>query len=286
MNSTIDLGLQFISRLGGDLARKDFDLPAFPETALRVRQLLKEPNISLDKLSNVVLSEPALTARLLRMANSALMRRGTIEITDVKTAISRLGFNIVETAAVSLAANQVFQVAGGSAVRQRLDAVRKHSVRVSAIAYVLAARARTSTKPDTAMLAGLLHAIGKFYILTKVNEFPDLFANTAELNELLEHWHAGVGKVIVEHWGFPEEVVEAVDEHQLLDREKIGPPDLTDIIIVANVLADVDDPDTGDLSALDDLPSLERLKMDAGAARTLLQESTEQIQSLVQALTG
>jgi len=286
MNTTSDPAFEFVKRLGEELARNDFDLPPFPDTALRVREALNDPDVSIDTLSSIVLSEPALTARLLRMANSAMMRRGPLEITDVKTAMSRVGLDMVQNAAVSLAANEAFHASDGSPLREHLDKTRKHSIKVCALAYALAKKVKITGKPDEAMLAGLLHAIGKFYILTRADDFPELFDNSEALEGLLNEWHTGVGRAIVESWGFPEEIVDAVDEHELLDRENLGQADIADIVIVANLLANADEEQTTEQLELDQVPSVLRMRIDGETVRNIMQESDEEIRSMTQALAG
>jgi len=286
MNTTSDPAFQFVKRLGEELACNDFDLPPFPDTALRVREAMNDPDVSIDTLSRIVLSEPVLTARLLRMANSAMMRRGTLEITDVKTAMSRVGLDMVQNAAVSLAANEAFHAPDGSTLREHLDKIRKHSIKVCALAYILAKKVKNSGKPDDAMLAGLLHAIGKFYILTRADDFPELFANEEALEMLLNEWHAGIGRAIVESWGFPEEIVDAVDEHELLNREKFGQADIADIVIVANLLAKADEEHSAEQPDLDQVPSVLRMKIDGETVRNLIYESDEELRSMTQALAG
>jgi HD-like signal output (HDOD) protein len=108
MNMKADPAFEFVKQLGNELASNDFDLPPFPDIALRVREALNDPGVSIDTLSRIAVSEPVLTARLMRMANSAMLHRGTLEITNLKTAISRIGLDMVHNAAVSLALNQAF----------------------------------------------------------------------------------------------------------------------------------------------------------------------------------
>lgn len=286
MSTTPDPAFEFVKQLGMELAGNDFDLPPFPDTALRVREALSDENVSIDKVSRIVLSEPVLTARLLRMANSAMMRRGTMEITDVKTAISRIGLDMVQNAAVSLAANEAFRAPDGSPLKEHLDETRKHSIRVCALAYMLARKVKNTGTPDEAMLAGLLHDIGKFYILSRADDFPELFANTEVLEELSNEWHTGVGRAIVESWGFPEQIAEAVDEHELLDRDRFGQADVTDIVIVANLLAKTEEERATELPELDQVPPFLRMKIDAETVWNLIQESDEELRSMTQALAG
>ena len=284
--AAVDPGFEFIQRLGSELASNDFTLPRFPETALRVQEALKDPDISIDSLSSIVLTEPMLTVRLLKMANSAMMQRGPLEVTDVKVAMSRIGMNMVQSAAMSVAADEAFQAPTGSLLSMRLNKIRKHSIKVGALAYVLAKKVPNSGNPDDAMLAGLLHSIGKFYILARADESPELIANEVAMERLLNEWYTGVGRAIVEFWGFPAHIVDAVDEHESVDRQLAGNADITDIIIVANFLAKTEQEHDKEQETLDHMPSVLRMKLNGEKVLNLTQESDEEISSIMQALAG
>ena len=289
MSSSDNPALDFVRQLGQDLASNDFDLPPFPDTALRIQEALNDPDVSIDKLSTIVLSEPALAARLLRMSNSAMIRRGPMEVTDIKTAISRIGLDMVQNAAMSFAAREAFQAPKGSPSLAQLQKARDHSIRVSALAYLLGRKVKYVGKPDEAMLAGLMHAVGKFYILIKAGDFPELFADEDTLRDLLDQWHTGVGRAIVESWGFPEQIAQAVDEHEILEREPFLSADITDLVLVANLVADADadaEADEDEIAKLADLPSLSRMNIDTDELRSLLEESREEVSSMVQALSS
>lgn len=282
----IDPGFAFVQLLGNELASNSFDLPRFPETALRIQEALKDPDISIDSLSTIVLTEPMLTVRLLRMANSAMMQRGPMEVTDVKAAMSRIGLNMVQSAAMSIAADEAFQAPTGSLMSMRLKNIRNHSTKVCSLAYVLAKKVAGTCKPDDAMLAGLLHSIGKFYILSRADESPELIANEAALEILLSEWYTGVGRAIVEFWGFPAHIVDAVDEHELVDRVISGDADLTDVIVVANFLAKTEQDEAEVQVTLDEMPSVLRMDLDGETLLNYIQESDEEISSMMQALAG
>ena len=83
------------------------DRPSFPEIAVRVRKVLSDPKSSLDQVVRVVGSEPALAARLLRISNSASLNRGGRTVTELRTAINRLGYNMVRSASMSFAMAQI-----------------------------------------------------------------------------------------------------------------------------------------------------------------------------------
>ncbi len=285
-NVAVDSGFVFVQLLGDELASNSFNLPLFPDTAFRIQEALKDPDISIDSLSNIVLTEPMLTVRLLKMANSAMMKRGPMEVTDVKVAMSRIGLNMAQSAAMSIAADEAFQAPTGSLLSMRLKKIRNHSIKVCTLAYVLAKKVPDTCNPDDAMLAGLLHSIGKFYILARADESPELIANEVALESLLNDWYTGVGRAIVDFWGFPAHIVDAVDEHELIDRVISGNADLTDIIIVANFLAKAEQEKDEVQETLDQMPSVLRMKLDGETVLNYIQESDEEISSMMQALAG
>jgi HD-like signal output (HDOD) protein len=136
------------------------------------------------------------------------------------------------------------------------------------------------------MLAGLLHDIGKFYILNRVQDFPDLFNDPPQLEELLYSWHTGVGKAIVDSWGFPQVIAEAVDEHEALERNHFTSPDVTDVVLVANLIDNVKDLPEEELPDFAEIPACTRMRMSHEAMRKILDESAEEIASMEQALGG
>ena len=276
----------FVEQLASELSSGQLELPAFPDIAVRVRDALNDPEVSIDKITRIVLSDPLLTAQLLRMSNSAMLMRGSQEVTDLKTAISRMGFKIVRNAAVSRAMDSTFSAPEGSFLRSHISDLRKHSVQVASLSYLLAKRQSHMKHPDEAMLAGLLHDIGKFYILTRIEEFPDLLNNDEEFSELLVQWHTGVGRSIVESWGFRDQIAEAVDEHEELDRTHLGPADLTDVVIAGNLIAKMNDQQVSEWPDIDGIPSCQKLQLNKQTVDKILEESADEIDSLSQALNG
>lgn len=272
---------EFVRQLGQDLAAGEFDLPPFPDTPLRVRECINDPDSDIPRLAAVVASEPALAARLLRMANSAMMRRGPIEVTDINTAISRIGMAMVQNVAMSFAAREAFKAPANSLCIKELGALRQRSAQVASLSYVLGKNYRFKGKPEEAMLAGLLHTVGKLYIVMKAADHPDLFTDRETLNGLIAQWHTGVARAIVESWEFPESVAQGVDEQELEERDRIATADLSDILYLANVLTPAGLRAAADLG---DIDALARLRTKPEDLATLLAENEEEVQSMSQAL--
>ena len=149
-----------------------------------------------------------------------------------------------------------------------LQDVWQRSTRVAAFGYVLAkACTRSRINPDEAMLTGMMHSIGKLYVLTRAAAHPELFANAAVLDEILEQWHPSIGKAILENWEFSEAMAQAVGDQEELDRTEPEVADLSDIIAVA-VLMTRHGEDLSALAAdLKDLPAALRLELTESAPR-------------------
>jgi HD-like signal output (HDOD) protein len=275
----------FIRALAGELSGGKVDLPSFPEVAVRVRRILSDPKSSVDQVVRVVGSEPALAARLMRIANSASLNRSGKTITELRTAISRIGYNMVRSASISFAMAQIRNSNKLAGLEHYLQDVWVRSTRVAAFAYVLAkACTRSRVNPDEAMLTGMMHSIGKLYVLTRAAAHPELFANSAVLDEILEQWHPSIGKAILENWEFSDVMAQAVGEQEEHDRTEPEIADLSDIIAVAVLMARHFE----DLAALQadlkDMPGALRLDLTDTRMASVIKESATEVSALSEAL--
>jgi HD-like signal output (HDOD) protein len=190
-----NIAFDFIRSLAGELSGGKVDLPSFPEIAVRVRRILSDPKSTTEQIVRVVGSEPALAARLLRISNSASLNRSGRSVTDLRTAINRIGYNMVRSASISFAMSQIRNSNKVAGLEHHLQDLWQRSTRVAALAYVLA-RTCTRVNPDEALLTGMMHGIGKLYVLTRATDHPELFADTDTLDAIIREWHPSIGKAI------------------------------------------------------------------------------------------
>jgi HD-like signal output (HDOD) protein len=277
------VAFDFIRTLAAELSRGNVDLPSFPEIAVRVRRVLSDPNSSIEQVVRVVGSEPALAARLLRISNSASLNRSGKAVTDLRTAINRIGYNMVRSASISFSMAQIRNSNKLAGLEHHLNDLWQRSTLVAAFAYVLA-RKCTRVNPDEAMLTGMMHGIGKLYVFTRAVDHPELFASDATLNEIIGDWHASIGKAILESWNFSESMAKAVGEQADFSRTDEGPPDLSDVvsisILMASHVADI----PGLEIALQDLAAAKRLGLDEAKTLDAMRESAAEVSALSQAL--
>ena len=111
----------FVQALASELSKGKVDLPSFPDIALRVRKVLTDEDVSQEMVVRVVGSEPALAARLMQIANSAALNFSGKPITELRTAIARMGFNMVRSAAIAFAMSQLKKVDALKGLEKPLD---------------------------------------------------------------------------------------------------------------------------------------------------------------------
>jgi len=278
--STIQTNMaDFIESIAKEISANTLIFPTFPDITMRIRNALNDPGISATKVAKIVGTEPVLSAQLLRLANSAALCTGCRPATDLPTAIKRLGYALVRNAAIALGIRQLTQDKSQSSMHAPMEELWRHSIQVAVLSYVLAKRL-TGLNPDTAMLAGLLHDIGMFYILIRASKHPDLFVDGVELKSIPHHAHAQISSAILESWEIPQDIVSVARDHATFDRIHYAPADLTDVVMVANILAKRGLPKDTEWP---ELPSaFGRLKLDATTCAAAMIESEEEISLMTQ----
>lgn len=233
-------------------------LPTLPEVALQVREVADDPDANLEQLAKVIGNDAALSARIIRVANSPLLRANR-PIEDMKTALGRLGMEYTCSLATGLAMEQMFQ-ATSDIVDSRLRDVWMRASEVAGICHVLC-RHYTKLQPDKATLAGLVHKIGVLPILTYAEDHPSLLKDSLTLDRVIDELQGPVGDLILKTWEFPAELIHVPSQHLNFAR-KTDAADYADLVTVALLQSHM-----GDGSALGDMDcqsvtAFERLGMD------------------------
>jgi len=271
------VGFTFVERLAQDLRDERMELPGFPEAVLRIQRALQSPDTSTDDIVKILSSEPALAARLLRIANSAEFRRMDQDVTDLRRAISRMGFNMVRSVAVAFAMRQLRRKDSYTpAAQAELEQAWNESMETAAACFVIAKRF-TRLNPDQALLTGLLHVLGRLYIIMRSKEAEEL--SDQEFRDVVNSWHASIGKAILETWGLPEALQNAVEHQDELDIELEGDVTLTDVLIAAKLLR------SGEQDT-ERYPALRRVGLAAGdRALSVMEEFAEELRSVRSSLS-
>lgn len=204
-------------------------LPTLPEVALKVREVAENSESTLSDLEKSISTDPALSARIIRVANSPLMRSPQ-EIRDLKMALMRLGMESTANIAIGLAMEQMFQ-ATSNIIDTRMRDTWQRSSEIAGICHVICTH-RTSLQPDQAMLAGLTHRIGVLPILTFAEEQPTLLKDSFSLDMVIKKLHPAIGNLILKRWDFPKALQEVPLNHLKFTREA-KTADYSDIVTVS-----------------------------------------------------
>jgi HD-like signal output (HDOD) protein len=275
----------FVKALAAELSQGQVELPSVPEIVVRLQKTLSDDSVSNDTVVLVLGSEPVLAGKLLTMANSAALNPSNRKIADLKTAVARVGFNIVRSVALSFAVEQLKRSGEYKHLEPQLDALWKNSVQIAALCHVIARRF-SSLNGDTALLAGLMHNVGRIYILTRANKYPTLTADPLTFNSIVRDWHTNVAKALLENWKVPDEIVDAVGGYEDLDRDARGPVTLTDVLSLA-MLVESNRQGT-EMTVPDEvlMKGLKRMQLQLRDCHAVLDESAEEIAALKSALGG
>jgi HD-like signal output (HDOD) protein len=263
---------QFLSDLARELSAGRIDLPSFPDAVARVQHVLSDDSITSERIARVVSSDAGLAARILTMANSTLLHRGGSPVTDLKVAVTRIGHDSIRAAALAYATAQVRHAADLAHIRTDLERFWQEGIRVAALAHAMAKESQLM-RPDEALLAGLLHNIGKVYIIART---PKDAVQVHVDDAVLRDWHPGIGQALIENWKLPEDIAVAVGGQNDVERSHAAPADLQDLLIVAVSLATQMANNAADDAALAQMPAAAAMGLtDSAIVRIMLESQTE-----------
>ncbi|MBS1196877.1 MAG: putative signal transduction protein [Proteobacteria bacterium] len=280
----MDTGQNIHFRILEDIAKDlsgEMNFPTSLDAAIMVRNTLKSPEVTLDQVARAVGLEPLIASKLLRLANSVAYNPTGKSITDLKSAIGRLGFESVRTTSLAVAMDQIMKSKHLADFDFFAKRTWEHSLQTAAISRVLSRRLGRGN-PDEAMLAGLVHDIGIFYLLYRAAEYTEYHDNKDAILELVLGWHESIGESLLHILGLPDRIIVAVRDHDHL-RNVETPCNLSDILYFANLLAG------GKFEWLTDIADPEESAAVADARErfgALLEEAEEDIVELRAALAA
>lgn len=191
------------------------DMPSAPRILVRLRELLESPNADLDDVAGLIRRDAALTAHIIRIANSVLYNAGA-PFASLEEALARVGFNevyrVTSFATLAQMADADLELYGISGVQ-----LRENSLLAALVMEALATMA--GVEPRSAYTAGLLRSTGKIALnrLTR----SAVYGSTAPCRGPLAEWEAGVvglnnceaAGIILEEWRFPNPTIATICDH-------------------------------------------------------------------------
>ena len=233
-------------------------LPSLPSLALRIRRTIDARNTGAAAVARVVSTDPAITAKLIKTANSPLYR-GRSPIDSCAAAIVRLGTDTTRQLIVSFVMRDLFRTRS-PLLKDRMETLWHNSTLVAAICFVLARRSG-HFDPEKAMLAGLLHDIGVVPIISCAEKYPDIAAQPDRLEAVVSELRGQIGAMILRKWDFPDEFVEAARSAEDWQRNPAPTPDYCDLVLISKLHSFVGTPRTRPVPAIDQVPAFAKLSL-------------------------
>ena len=202
-----------------DIERAIHELPALPGLVTRLVELVESENATADQIERLIATDPALTVKVLHLANSAYYGL-TRTISTVKQAVIVLGFHTVKNLVLGVSA---FMALRGSRSPSPLELeLWEHSFACAGIAReIMLLAGQGIRQAENAFMAGLLHDIGVLFLYTRFpREYQKVLRNAASHKarhevegEILGMDHAEVGALITDSWGLPPMLVRLIGTH-------------------------------------------------------------------------
>ena len=266
-----------------DLVKNAKDLVSLPEVSLRVNELANDPNSTADDMAKVISQDPALVARMLKIANSVFYGLST-EVETITRAVAVLGTNKIRDLVLSTAASDTFDGIPNDLIT--MQDFWHHSLYCGLLAQILAKKSK-KVHAESIFIAGLLHDIGQ---LLMFNQLPEksheaillLMEGPEELEtyEAERHVfgfdHMQVGAELAKHWNLAPVLQECVEFHHEPQMAKEFPAEVA-LINIANAVAVMADFDS--MSEDDEIPRINDISWElTGLSKNDLPEAIKKAQ--------
>jgi HD-like signal output (HDOD) protein len=283
MNDATREAVEALHRVVDEGQVGDLSFPTSVDASRRVMRAVENPDLGLADLAKIVVAEPLLSAKVIRLANSVALNPANQTVRDVKQAVMRVGMNPIKSLAMVLLMDQLRQSPRHSACRELSNRLWERSIHVAALSFVIA-RKLTRLNADEAMFAGIVNDLGRFYLLARAAEFPALLEDQAALAETINDLSDRAGTMVLSQLDLPASVVQAV----LASRHYGGtmpPATLGDLLFVAGALSPRPDPfDQLDSRIVAPANSAVALGLDQSTVVEVVTASGDEIYSIVIAL--
>ncbi|MFZ6712650.1 HDOD domain-containing protein [Undibacterium sp. TC9W] len=267
-------------------SKGDLVFPTNVNASLKIQQALDDPDCGIETAAKLVMTEPLMSARVVAIANSVAYNRFGGGVTNIRTAITILGFNTLRSVTAAVVMRQLSAAVSDPAIRNKMEALWRHSAYVAALAHLIA-RKVSKVDAETALFAGIVHEVGGFYLLSRAQEFPALLeidTNPAPSDALAETDETFIGRAVLNKLLVPKRVVSAVEA--LWYGMRVMPPEtLGDTLLLANELAAVPSPlDPRSPESIRQSASEIDFAVGEGTLTSILSESAEEVDALTASL--
>ncbi len=257
-----------------DLMLDKISLPSLPQVALKIQQVFNDENVDADKLACAILTDPAITRKLIKVANSPVYQ-GVAATETLQAAIVRLGMQTTYKQVMAYAVNELFQSASPE-IASRMEKVAAHSRKVAAISRILA-QSTGLFDHEQAMLAGLIHDLGVIVIIEYLHKHSDDIHDDSVIEQTINVLRPQITGMLMKKWNFAEDMITVAEESEDWFRNPSDDVDLCDLVLVAQFHSLMGTPEMQDMPPISKIPAMTKLKMGPQESIELIRQSNREI---------
>lgn len=286
----------FVIDLDRDLRQGKLEIAGFPRITGEVLRQLSDDFGSSYQLSRLLQHDSVLATQIIAMANSVAFRPAGRPPRELGAAIARLGHDTLRVVLFAYSLSVIRSLPEYVVVREAIARLWDRSIRMSGLAQGLAAQIPSVAK-DSAILAGLLHAMGKIFLVARAAWYAPILEDTIGLEHVVATWHARVAQALLSEWDFDPRIINAVCGYEIalqggkdtdgVDLASSSADRLIDVLALAHVLVDQPQADDGIEpweAILKQSPPARRLGLaavDATALRMSVAEDVDQMRGVL-----
>jgi putative nucleotidyltransferase with HDIG domain len=201
-------------------------IPIFNSIAVRLQDVLAKSDYSMDEVNRLIVADPGLASQVLRVSNSSFYA-GLNKVTTIQDAIVRLGAACVANIVMMATQKNIYRSADPG-LNSLMGDLWKHSLCCAIGSRWLATKVNYGAISQEAFLAGLLHDIGKMYLLKVLEEVMkeknyETDISPALILEVIESMHSVHGARIMDQWNLPEAYVIVARDHETPEWDEKNP---------------------------------------------------------------
>lgn len=262
----------------------DLQLPSLSDIALKVKHAAVDPDVSIADVAHIVEADPAMAARLIQVASSA-MYRGLTPVHSIRDAIMRMGLVATRNLVIGLSMKQLFKTESPMLI-DRMHELYDHSIEVAAICHAVGHRVK-HPREDYLLLAGLVHDIGIIPILAYIDSTGLVVESSEALEAVINKLRGVVGSMVIRHWELPAELVTVVEDAENWHRNSGDKMDICDMVVIAQIYSMLQRHKLKDLPKLEEVPAFKKLfkgQHDPEFAKQVLHDSHDEVVEVMRLL--
>ena len=251
----------FVQRILKDAKSGKLQLPSPPEFAQDLHTAIEDESRDAAYVARIIQYDPGLTTRVIQVANSALYR-GHKKVTSCKEAVTRIGMSTMRHLIFTFTLNNAFS-AKSSQVKALMSHVWALSRETAVMCFIIASKT-PGMDPHRALMAGLIHNVGKLPFLQYVDEYSSIIESEKRMQFMLEKLKGPLGDFVLRSWKFDDELAAVPTAACDWMRDPAPIADYADVVNIARAYINVGKPPEPNQSAfpkLFELPAFKKIPL-------------------------